>query len=355
MSKVIVGMSGGVDSSVTAYLLQKQGFEVEGISFILWEARNRTDFKTCCSLEAMRGASETAESIGIQHSSADVRDEFVEKVIEPFVDAYTRGITPNPCILCNRHIKIPFLLREADKKGAEFIATGHYARVERGQPASGEKIFLKKGIDPKKDQSYVLYILKTQEIHRLMLPLGQYKKDDVRSIARSLDLDAANRQESQEICFIEDRNYFKFIEKLSPIAGTPGPIVDKNGRVVGTHKGIHRYTIGQRKGLDIPSPEPHYVTKIDVLKNTVHVGSQNDAKIKTFFVEDPNWLLVPEADTFRVMVKVRSMMHDKPAVVEILREGIKVSFDEPQWAPAPGQSAVFYVGERVIGGGIIVG
>ncbi|MFZ6016861.1 MAG: tRNA 2-thiouridine(34) synthase MnmA [Nitrospirota bacterium] len=344
MSKVIVGMSGGVDSSVTAYLLKEQGYDVEGLSFILWEARGRTDFKTCCSLQAVEEAANTAKYIGVPHSSIDVRDDFIEKVIEPFVDAYTKGITPNPCILCNRFIKFPFLMKEAEKRGAEYIATGHYAKVE--------KKLLKKGVDPKKDQSYVLYVLRQEEIERLILPLGYYRKDEVRKIAKELNLPAAKRPESQEICFIEDRNYFKFIEMLSPIAGKPGPIIDITGRVIGIHTGIYGYTIGQRKGLGISSSEPLYVVKIDALKNAIYVGSQEAAKKKEFFVEDLNWINTPHTH-FRATVKVRSMMKDEPATI-FLGETVRVVFDKPQWAPAPGQSAVFYDGDIVIGGGVIV-
>jgi tRNA-specific 2-thiouridylase len=361
MAKVLVGMSGGVDSSVTAYLLQQQGFEVEGLSFILWEARNRASVTACCALEATGSASKTAEKLGIRHAAVDVRAEFIEKVVEPFVEAYTKGMTPNPCILCNRYVKFPFLLREAEKRGAEYIATGHYARVvkEGGLEGNAQKYsrrnnVLRKGIDPKKDQSYVLYVLGQDALDRLILPLGDYRKDGIRTIARSLDLPAADRPESQEICFIEDKNYFRFIEKLSPVAGEPGPILDVNGKVLGTHKGLYCYTIGQRKGLGISSLEPRYVIKIDPLKNTLCVGSKEEAKTRRFFVEDVNWLLSPEENYFRASVKVRSMMEARPASVEIPGEGVMVIFDEPQWAPAPGQSAVFYDGDTVIGGGIIV-
>ena len=359
MSKVLVGMSGGVDSTVTAHLLKQQGFEVEGLSFVLWETRNRAGLKTCCSLEVVNSASKAAEELGIRHTSVDARGEFIEKVVEPFVEAYTRGMTPNPCILCNRYIKFPFLLREAEKRGAGYIATGHYAKVVRRSEVFNSSLvaqhsLLLKGVDPKKDQSYVLYVLGQYTLGRLMLPLGDYKKDDIRTIARSLNLAAADRPESQEICFIEDKNYSRFIEKLSPVAGKQGPILDTKGKVLGTHKGIYCYTIGQRKGLGLSSLEPYYVIKIDTLENAIYVGSQEEAKIRSFFVEDVNWILAPEESFFRAAVKVRSMMEARAAYVEILNKGVRVIFDEPQWAPAPGQSAVFYSGDTVVGGGVIV-
>lgn len=349
MQKVLVGMSGGVDSSVAAYLLKKEGYEVEGISFILW---GESRFSTCLLQEA----SKAAHYAGIPHSIIDVREAFLEKVVEPFVDAYMKGLTPNPCILCNRFIKFPFLLNEAKKRNAGYIATGHYARVERSQNGI---VFLKKGVDQDKDQSYVLHVLRDYELRKLILPLGYYKKEEVRKIAKDLNLTPANMSESHDICFIKDRNYFKFIERIFPQAGKAGPIVDMTGRVIGTHKGIYRYTIGQRKRLGISSASPLYVVKIDALKNTVYVGSKEDAKKREFLVKNMNWLwngarVYPKH--FRASVKIRSTMKDEPARVFLETnsgEIIRVVFDEPQWAPAPGQSAVFYDGDITIGGGII--
>ena len=357
MKKVIVGMSGGVDSSVTAYLLKEQGYSVEGISFILYEARLKNTFTGCCSIEAINDARRTAEHMGVTHAAVDLRNEFIQKVIEPFIEAYSQGITPNPCILCNKYIKFPYLLKIADEKGADFIATGHYARVEsgRGSRVKGQGCLLKKGLDAKKDQSYVLYVLRQEELSRLKLPLGEKRKDEVREIARMLNLPAAKRPESQEICFIEDRNYFKFLEHLTE--SKEGPIIDvETGNILGSHKGLHLYTIGQRKRLGIATGKPLFVTRIDPSKNAIYVGPREAAMMKEFVVEDVNWLSTQEGlEHFRATVKVRSMMKDEPATISILDDNMaKVIYDEPQWAPAPGQSAVFYDEDTVIGGGVIV-
>lgn len=357
-------MSGGVDSSVTAYLLQRQGFEVEGLSFVLWEARSRRDFSTCCSLEAIRDASRIANGLGIKHSVLDVRDVFIEKVIEPFVDSYTNGLTPNPCVLCNRYIKFPYLLSEADERGFDYIATGHYARIAAcreypgvGQYSEGvpeDHPLLLSGVADRKDQSYFLYALTRDQLKRLVLPLGTLSKDEVRTLANQNGLCVANKPESQEICFIEDRNYFKFIKKISPIAHEEGPVIDSEGSIVGKHRGIFAYTVGQRKRLGVSGREPLYIFKIDHLKNALHVGPREMACRRNIHVQEMNWLVPGLRKTINARVKVRSTMRGESARVTLRGDSVEVYFETPQWAPAPGQCAVIYGGDAVLGGGMIV-
>lgn len=360
-------MSGGVDSTVTAYLLKQQGYEVEGVSFVLWEARLKTQASACCSLEARDSAERTAEVLGIPLRTIDVRGAFYEKVIDPFAEAYRMGMTPNPCILCNKQIKFPELLKAADEAGAEYIATGHYAKIVRvrgqgtgsvtkmaGKDGLNAEILLQKSVDQRKDQSYVLYVLDKGQLERLLLPLGEYTKDQVREVARSRGFPAADRPESQEICFIEDNDYCRFLEILAPDIRRPGPIIGPDGQRIGTHDGIYRYTLGQRKGLGIASLDPRFVARIDRQRNAVHVGSRESAMRRRIRVGELNWLCNPETSSRRAGVKVRSMMEAGPAVIELDGGRVAVIFDAPQWAPAPGQSAVFYDGDTVIGGGIII-
>ncbi len=370
--KVFVGMSGGVDSSVAAMLLKKQGFDVEGVSLLMFEtriARKEKNPRSCCSLESVKDAARTAQAIGIPHRVADARDIFIEKVIEPFALAYSKGRTPNPCILCNRHVKFPVLLDAAIKGGADLIATGHYARLK----ATPEGPVLSRAADPKKDQSYVLYAQDKEELKRLALPLGGLKKEDVRRIAREAGLPVFDRPESQEICFIEGRDYPAMVRELCPAALAGGPILDETGKRIGTHDGICRYTIGQRKGLgghrDSHDPKPLYVYRIDAAENAVYAGDRQKAFAREITVGELSWLMdgwdgiLKKGNQgekgfrfFGAGVKVRSMMRPAPASVYVsaFSGTARVVFDSPQWAAAPGQSAVFYDGDAVIGGGIIL-
>jgi tRNA-uridine 2-sulfurtransferase len=351
MARVVIGMSGGVDSSIAAWLLKQEGHEVSAVSFLL---RNGSESGACCSRQGIESAGEMSEALGIPLHAVDMTEEFEEKVVRPFVDAYMEGITPNPCILCNRHIKFPGLLRAAAGENAEYIATGHYARVQRH--GNGPLCLLLKGIDQRKDQSYVLHFLGQAELCRLILPLGGRKKEDVRRHASELNLPAAIRPESQEICFVEERNYLAFIEERR-LTGTPGPIRNQEGRIIGIHEGIHRYTIGQRKRLGIYHPEPLYVTKVETESNTLFVGPRSSAEQREFAVESVNWIVRNEVFPLRCAVRVRSTMEEKPASVCAAggdHSKVNVVFEDAQWAPAPGQSAVFYRGDAVLGGGTIV-
>ena len=343
-------MSGGVDSSLTAHLLKEQGFEVKGVSLILFDKGCVTPAikAPCCSAETAKEAMKAAHELGIKHSCMDMRDEFSQKVIHPFIEAYKKGLTPNPCILCNRHIKFPSLVRAADERGFGFIATGHYARIDN------DLACLMRGADAKKDQSYVLYSLPGGIMQRLILPLGEMTKNEVRSIAASLNMAAAKKPESQEICFIEAGNYVDFMKALGETATSEGDIVDiETGRVLARHSGIHLFTIGQRKRLPATG-KPIYVVGIDTRNNTVYTGPAERAMMRTFRVHDLNWLITPHAPHIRATVKVRSMMKDEPAILRLdYAAAVEVEFDQPQWAPAPGQSAVFYDGDKVLGGGVI--
>lgn len=361
-------MSGGVDSSVAACLLKNEGHEVIGLSFELWDRRGLVPSGVCCSVETVELAQSVARQLGIRHITADVRDAFYRHVIEEFCESYCRGFTPNPCILCNRHIKFDVLLKKAAELGAEFVATGHYARIEKRKRSavsnersgkefhdSEERFLLKKGIDTGKDQSYVLYVMKQDELARTLFPLGMMKKSETRRIAEGLGLASSLREESQEICFVGEERYSAFIHRFNPEAVNPGKIVDTAGNIVGEHRGIAFYTIGQRRGLGIASPHPLYVVHIDPERNVVVVGSRDEAMKKTLKVNEINWITLDSLPgPVAAGVKIRSTMKEAPALLRPVSSGtVIVDFEEPQWAPAPGQSAVFYDRDVVLGGGII--
>ncbi|MBF0318138.1 MAG: tRNA 2-thiouridine(34) synthase MnmA [Nitrospirae bacterium] len=351
-------MSGGVDSSVAAYLLKQQGYYTEGLSFILWgsdvdkavdnDNRDGTT-NTCCCAASLNDAGATAAAIGIKHNLADVRLEFMQRVIEPFIESYGKGITPNPCVLCNQHVKFPYLLSEANSRGFDYIATGHYA-VATSQPA------LMTATDTTKDQSYFLYVLSLDLLSRLKFPLGRWTKPRVRELAEELDLPCHKKPESQDICFVDNSGYRGFLSGYYGDIRATGAIVDVDGKTIGTHRGLFAYTVGQRRGIGIAARYPLYVIDMDTTTNTLIVGPK-DFILKTQFTVDNINRLIPTTDLPKsVMVKFRSTMPSVPASMEDVEGSTakNVILHTPQWAPARGQSAVFYLGNRVIGGGVIV-
>jgi tRNA-specific 2-thiouridylase len=357
--KVLVAMSGGIDSTVAALMLHEQGYEVVGITMKTWDyaASGGSKKETgCCNLDSFNDARAAAVQHGFPHYILDIRDEFGSFVVENFVDEYLAGRTPNPCVLCNTHIKWRALLKRADALGCEFIATGHYASV--GQHTNGRH-FISKGIDETKDQSYVLWGLQQDLLSRTLLPLGTYRKTEIRQMAHDFGYpELAKKAESYEICFVPDNDYRGFLRRKvdgleERVAG--GDFVDKQGHVLGNHKGYPFYTIGQRKGLDITFGKPVYVTGIDPETNTVVLGDEEDLDKEEMFVGKLNWIKYEglPADGYEALTKIR--YKDRGTLSELKAEGdgIRVRFFEKAKGIAPGQSAVFYEGNDVVGGGII--
>lgn len=353
--RVVVAMSGGVDSSVTAFLLKEQGYDVIGISMNLWEYSDKSDgYSGCCSLEDIQDARSVAWSIDIPHYSINFREEFKKEVVDYFIKEYMNGKTPNPCILCNDRLKFNHLMRLADEIGAEYIATGHYARNVYDDR---RKInVLMKGVDRNKDQSYFLFGLKQWQLSRIIFPLGELTKSDVRSIASMIGLRVAEKKESQDICFITEKDREEFFKRYIPVNGSMmGKIVDKEGRVIGYHMGIHLYTIGQRKGIGLRTGERLYVTDIDPVQNTITVGKFEDLLFYGLIAENVNWIhgeRIPERFNCDAVIRYRS----KPikSTVELLDEkNCYVIFNNPAISVTPGQAVVFYDGDVVLGGGWI--
>ncbi len=347
----VVGMSGGVDSSVAAAVLVEQGFEVIGVTLHLAGSDSR-----CCSLDDADDARRVADRLGIRFYVANYKDRFREEVILPFADAYLEGKTPIPCVACNQHFKFQHLVDRAHALGAVGVATGHYARIAH-DPETAEPRLLR-GVDPRKDQSYFLFDLRPEQLSQIRFPLGHLTKEQVREKARELGLETAEKPESQEICFVPDGDYAKVVEKLRPGAlPGDGEIVDSEGQVLGTHRGIHHYTVGQRKGLGLGGGEPRYVQRLDAEKNQVVVGSADGLLADRGRAERVSWTrgIAPEAGR-RVCVKVRYQHDAVEASLSPLADGaVELTFDEPVRALAPGQAAVFYDGDEVLGGGWLAG
>ena len=350
--RVVIAMSGGVDSSVTAALLKDRGFEVIGITMQIWERSQ--DRNGCCGIGSVEDAKKVAYKLGIPHYVLNFRDIFKEKVIANFCEEYKDGRTPNPCIRCNQYIKFDALLKKARQIGADYIATGHYARIEFENKR--KRYLLKKGIDFRKDQSYVLYVMNQEQLQHTLMPLGKFTKTQIRKIAKEKNLPVANKPESQEICFIPDNCYGEFLKEYIPEGIRPGNIINKEGKVIGEHRGITFYTIGQRKGIGIAAKEPLYVTSINQENNTLVVGEKKDLFSDELIADNLNFVYMDKLETpIKVEAKVRYLHPAAQAVVTSEGDGrAKVKFDQPQQAITPGQAAVFYNGDIVVGGGTII-
>ena len=342
---IAVAMSGGVDSSTVAALLKELGEEIVGLSMQLWKDNGR-----CCSLDDLWDARRVAIQLGIPYYVLNLEKDFENTVVRPFVDTYLRGETPSPCILCNNYVKFHHLVEKAAGIGADRVATGHYARV-KFDDRRGRWLLLR-GKDRAKDQSYFLFGMTQQQLSKTLFPLGELTKPEVREIARRVGLATSEKAESQEICFVEGRSYADFVEEYAGIQAThSGEIVTEQGEVVGTHAGIHKYTVGQRKGL-IAAGRPQYVVRIESELNRIVIGE--DPQRTRFTVRDHNWIAVDRlTEPIRCDVQIRNRFEPKPATVWLEDGDVTVEFDSPQRAITPGQGAVFYWDDVVVGGGWI--
>lgn len=352
--RVVVAMSGGVDSSVAAALLAQQGHEVVGVTMRLFSAPNNEVArlnKSCCSIEDVEDARSVCRKIGAKHYLLNFEEEFQKHVIDYFVGEYERGRTPHPCLACNDRLKFQFLMQRAELMDADLVATGHYARIR----TDGSQYQLLAGSDPLKDQSYVLYTLSQQQLAKLSLPIGDYSKDEIREVAREIGLSIADKPDSQDICFIPDGDYSRFIEPRLK-RKSPGEIVDMNGTVLGVHDGVHGFTVGQRKRIPVVnnSSRPLYVTDIDALSGRITVGPAEKLMKTRLYASNVNWINQPSSDrTIKVQARIRYNGQNTSANVRVLPNGAEIEFSKPVRAITPGQAVVFYDQDLVLGGGLI--
>ena len=346
-------MSGGVDSSVAAYLLKEQGYDVIGVTMQIWQEDKEYEEREggCCSLSAVDDARRVADKIGIPFYVLNFRDSFKRNVIDYFVDEYMEGRTPNPCIACNKYLKFDELLKKAQGIGADYVATGHYAKIEE----HNGRYLLVKSDDDKKDQTYALYNMTQEQLAHTLMPCGKYTKDRIREIAKEIGLDVHNKKDSEEICFIPDNNHGRYISEAMPGKVKEGNFVDKEGNILGKHKGIVYYTIGQRKGLGLAMGRPVFVTDINPLTNEVVIGPEDDIFKTDLVCKDINLIAFDGLDKpMELKAKIRYSAKPAEATISPLENGrVKVSFKEKQRAITKGQSVVFYLDDLIVGGGII--
>lgn len=347
---VFVALSGGVDSSAAALMLVEQGFRVVGVTLRLYDSCGAPTSRGCCALEDAADARAVAAVLGIEHRVLEYQGPFDREVIVPFVEGYAAGRTPNPCILCNERVKFGALWEYANAQGADFLATGHHARLV----AEGGRVDLRRAKDPEKDQSYVLFPLTFEQRGRILFPAGDLTKDQLRARARAAGLPTADKRESQDICFVGDGGYADFLEKRLPSV-RPGPVRHVDGRILGTHQGIHRYTVGQRQGLGIPFSEALYVVRVDPERAEVVVGPRSSLETAAFVVEGWNWHFPEGHRPAQALVQVRYHQEARLARLVEHPEGMVIEWKAKPHCVTPGQAAVAYAGDTVVGGGWITG